>query len=186
MQQLKLTSPIPPSANHYTSIRTIVKNNKHLSIVYETKEAKEYKKVFKKIIEKQVQLQGWNYKVNQTQHFFVDAVFYFDRVDKDASNYEKCLSDTITETQLIWKDDNVTLFRPQRIYYDPKNPRIELTIYPVDYIGIFDHQNQLSIFEEKCKTCTRYYRNCSILHKAKEGRIQEEIGDFVCAKYKKK
>lgn len=186
MKQLKLTSPMPPSVNHYTSVRTIVKNGKPLSIVYETKEAKEYKKAFKKIIEEQVQLQGWNYEVNQTQHFFVDAVFYFDRIDKDASNYEKCLSDTITETQLIWKDDNVTLFRPQRIYYDPKNPRIELTIYPVDYIGIFDHQNQLSVFEEKCKTCNRYSRSCSILHKAKEGRIQEEICDFVCAKYKEK
>ena len=72
-----------------------------------------------------------------------------------------------------------------RIFYDSKNPRIELTIYPTDYIGIFDNQEQLCEFEDKCKTCKRYSRNCSIFNKAKEGRIQEEISEeFVCNKYK--
>ena len=49
---------------------------------------------------------------------------------------------------------------------------------------VFDHQEQLNEFEEKCRTCKRYSRNCSILNKAKEGRIQEEIQDMVCSKYK--
>lgn len=185
---LKLTSPLPPSVNHYTGVRTIMKNGKPISMVYETKEAKDYKKQFKKIIEDEVKKQNWNWSVNDTQHFYVDAVFYFDRIDKDAANYEKCLSDTITETQLIWKDDNVTLFRPLRIYYDNVNPRIELTIYPVDYIGIFNNQDELYRFEEKCRQCQRYKRNCSILKKAKEGRIQEEIDnsliEFKCSKFK--
>lgn len=181
---LKLTSPMPPSVNHYTAVRCIMKNGKPMAMVYETAEAKQYKKEFKKIIEEQVKKQNWTWEVNNTQHFNVDAVFYFDRIDKDASNYEKCLGDTLTETQLIWKDDNVALFRPQRIYYDAKNPRIELEIYPVDYIGIFDNQEQLDNFEDKCKTCQRYKRNCSILNKAKEGRIQEEICGFECSKYK--
>lgn len=187
---LKLVSPMPPSVNHYTGIRTIIKKGKNgkqtpMAMVYETAEAKKYKKEFKKIIENEVKKQGYDAPVNDKQHFNVDAVFYFDRIDKDASNYEKCLSDTITETQLIWKDDNVVLFRPQRIYYDAENPRIELSIYPVDYIGIFDNQEQLNCFEEKCKTCKRYARNCSILNKAKEGRIQEEIIDMECMKYSK-
>lgn len=155
-----------------------------MAMVYETKEAKEYKKKFKRIIEEQVKVQNWNIEVNKAQHFYVDAVFYFDRVDKDCSNYEKCLGDTITETQLIWKDDNVSLFRPQRIYYDPENPRIELTIYPVDYIGIFDNLPQLEQFESRCIGCNRYKRNCSLLAKAKAGRIQPEIHDCVCEKYR--
>ena len=50
-EKLYLTSPIPPSVNHYTSVRTIMKNGRPLSMVYETKEAKDYKKAFKKIIE---------------------------------------------------------------------------------------------------------------------------------------
>lgn len=161
-----------------------MKNNKPLAIVYETKEAKEYKKKFKKIVEREVKIQGWNLEVNSTQHFYVDAIFYFDRMDKDCSNYEKCLDDAITETQLIWKDDNVVLFRPQRIYYDASNPRIELTITPVEYVGIFDNSSQLEQFESNCIGCNRYKRNCSILKKAKEGRIQEEICDCVCSKRK--
>lgn len=160
-----------------------MKNGKPLSMVYETKEAKEYKKKFKKIIEEQVKLQNWDMEVNSTQHFFVDAVFYFDRIDKDCSNYEKCLDDTITETQLIWKDDNVALFRPQRIYYDSENPRIELTIRPVNYIGVFDDAPQLEEFKSRCIGCKRYKRNCSLLKKAIEGRIQPEIHDGECDKY---
>jgi hypothetical protein len=42
-------------------------------------------------------------------------------------------------------------------------------------------------FEEKCKTCRRYKNNCSILKKAKEGRIQKEIDEELnCKEYKKK
>ena len=181
---LRLTSPIPPSQNHYTGIRIINSGGKNIPMVYKTKEAKEYEKEFDKIIREQVKLQGYNMEVNGKQHFNVDAVFYFDRIDKDSSNADKVLLDTITGTQLVWKDDNVALFRPQRIYYDAKNPRIELTVYPVDYIGIFDKQEQLNQFEDKCKNCKRYARNCSILNKAKEGRIQEEIENMVCSKYK--
>lgn len=181
---LKLTSPIPPSVNHYLGWRAILKNGKPMAMSYETAEAKKYKKEFKKHIEEQVKLQNWNHEVNSTQHFYVDAIFYFDRVDKDTSNYDKCLLDAITETQLIWKDDNVACFRPNRIYYDSDNSRIELTIYPVDYIGIFDNKKQLDEFENKCKTCLRYKRNCSILKKAKEGRIQETIKNNICEKYK--
>ena len=182
-EKLYLTSPIPQSVNHYTSVRTIMKNGRPLSMVYETKEAKDYKKAFKKIIEEEVKKQNWTREVNDTQHFFIDAVFYFDRIDKDCANYEKCLDDTITETQLIWKDDNVALFRPQRIYYDKDNPRIELIIYPVEYIGIFDNDDDKVKFEDKCKTCKRYARNCSLLRKAIEGRVQPEIKDYVCEKY---
>jgi len=183
---LRLTSPMPPSVNHYTGVRTVMKNGKPLSMVYETKEAKEYKRKFSEIVKNEVAIQQWNTEVNETQHFYVDAVFYFDRIDKDAANYEKCLSDTITETQLIWKDDNVVLFRPQRIFYDSNNPRIELTIYPVNYIGIFDSKIQLESFVEKCQTCNRYDRNCSILRDAKIGRIQEHTDGKICAKYKEK
>lgn len=155
-----------------------------MAMVYETKEAKEYKKKFKKTIEEQVKAQNWNIEVNDTQHFYVDAVFYFDRMDKDCANYEKCLGDTITDSKLIWKDDNVSLFRPQRIYYDSENPRIELTIYPVDYIGIFEDISQLEEFESRCIGCNRYKRNCSLLAKAKRGYIQLEIHDGNCEKYK--
>lgn len=45
---LKLTSPLPPSVNHYTSVRTIMKNGRPMAMVYETKEAKDYKRNLRK------------------------------------------------------------------------------------------------------------------------------------------
>lgn len=54
----------------------------------------------------------------------------------------------------------------------------------VEYIGIFPTQEHLETFEIRCTKCKRYKNNCSILKKAKEGRIQEEISDLVCSKFK--
>lgn len=128
---LHITSPMPPSVNHYAKHRAYIKNGKPMAVVYETKEAKDYKKEMKSLVEAAISGQKWDLPVNSTQHFYVDAYYYFDRIDKDASNYEKCLCDAITETQKIWKDDNVVLYRVQRIQYDTKDPRIELYIKPV-------------------------------------------------------
>lgn len=181
---LKLTITDFISVNHYIAYRTIMKNGKPMAMSYKTKEAKDFQKRFEQYIKEQVKIQNWDVPVNPAQHFYVDAVFYFPRLDMDANNYFKVQLDSLTETGLIWVDDNVVCERVQRIYYDSSNPRIEFTIYSVDYIGIFDNQEQLNEFEDKCKTCSRYKRNCSILKKAKEGRIQEEIQDLYCSKYK--
>ena len=185
IKHLHLTSPIPPSVNHYLGYRAIIKNGKPMATSYKTTEAKKYQKEFGKYIQEQVNKQNWNLTPNEFQHFYVDAVFYFDRVDKDPNNYFKCSLDAITETGLIWLDDNVVCERVQRIYYDSKNPRLELDIYPVDYIGIFDNISQLEKFESNCFGCSRYKRNCSVLQKAKEGRIQDEIKNMICTKLKK-
>lgn len=184
--KLHLTAPLPPSVNHYLGTKIINKNGKQMSIMYETNEARKYKKQFKEYIEEQVKLQDWISSMDKTQHYYCDCVFYFDRIDKDPNNYFKCSLDAITETQLVWADDNTVCERVNRICYDSNNPRIEIDIYPVEYIGIFDSCEELNAFEEKCKTCTRYYRNCSLLRKAKEGRIQDEIKDLYCEKYKEK
>ena len=181
---LKLISPVCPSVNHYLSTRAVIKNGKPMAMVYETGEAKKYKEDFIKYIHEQVKKQNWNLPVTSAQHFYCDCIFYFDRVNKDCNNYFKLLLDAITESEVIWADDNVVCERVNRIYYDSSNPRIELEIYPVDYIGIFDNYDQMQKFEDTCKTCQRYKRNCSILKKAKEGRIQEYICSSQCSKYK--
>ena len=49
----------------------------------------------------------------------------------------------------------------------------------------FDNKEYLEAFEHKCNKCTRYKRNCSILKKAKEGRVQEYINkNLECNKFK--
>ena len=181
---LRLTSPIPPSVNHYIGVRAVIKSGKPLALLYETKEAKRYKQEFKSYIAEEVSSQNFIGDLSGTQHYYCDCIFYFDRIDKDPNNYFKCLLDAITETQLIWADDNVVCERVNRIYYDSKNPRIEISIYPVDYIGIFDNAHELKTFMSSCEKCLRIKNNCSVLRKAIEGRVQDEIQCGICSKFK--
>lgn len=161
-----------------------MKNGKPLAMSYKTPEAIRYQTYFTKYVIQQVRKQGWDLKPNKTQHFYVDCTFYFPRTDMDCNNYFKCMLDAITDSKKIWLDDNVACERVNGIYYDAKNPRVEITIMPVDYIGIFDNISQLEEFESNCVGCNRYKRNCSILAKAKEGKIQDDIVNFSCLKFK--
>lgn len=177
---------MPPSVNHYLGYRAVIRNGRPLAVSYVTQDATEYRTAFADYVRREVAAQGWDITPVKGQHFYVDAVFYFEKTQQDCNNYFKVMLDAITDTQLIWLDDDVVCERVQRIYYDSKNPRIELIIHPVPYRGIFDSALQLESFVSNCVGCTRYARNCSILRKAKEGRIQAEIVNGHCTKYKLK
>ncbi|MFL1672690.1 RusA family crossover junction endodeoxyribonuclease [Paenibacillus dendritiformis] len=186
MKEISLTSKIPPSVNHYLGYRAVpkYKNGKKVYIVvsYLTAEAKDYKEYFSKYAKEQVEKQKWDIEQTRYIHHYADCVYYFPRTDMDEQNYPKVTSDTLNGIAYI--DDSRVLFRTNRVYYDNENPRVEITIHPVTYRGIFDSQEDLDKFEDKCKTCKRYKRNCSILKKAKEGRIQKEINkEFICSKF---
>ena len=182
-----MTSPIPLSVNHYVKPRPFIKYGKPCVTLYETSEAKKYKKDFSNYIKQEVKTQKFNHIPNKTQHFYVDCVFYFDRIDRDANNYFKLLLDAITNSQCIWLDDNVVCERVNAIYYDAENPRIEMTISPVDYIGVFQSQEHLDGFISNCIHCTRYKEGkCGILCRAIEGRIQDEINEYTCSKHREK
>ena len=183
-EKLVFTSPIPPSVNHYLAYRTIMKNGRPMAMSYKTKEAKDYQKNIIELIKKEVEKQRWVKSDNKFQHYYMDVVFYFPRVDMDANNYFKCLADAITDTELVWIDDTQLCERVMGIYYDNKNPRMEIEIKPVNYKGIFPNQNIYEEFICKCETCKRYKRNCSILTKSIEGRITEDIENLECQKYK--
>lgn len=180
MAELKLVSPIPPSVNHYLAYRTVNRGGKTLAMSYKTAEAKAYQRDFMQYVAGECDRQGWTGVPDPAQHFYVDAVFYFPQVDLDANNYFKVMLDAITDTGRVWADDNVVCERVQAIYYTSRDPRIEIVIHPVDYIGIFKDRAHLDEFESGCVGCRRYARNCSILRKAKEGRIQDEIRDGAC------
>lgn len=185
IKELKLTSPIPPSINHYTRVRTFIKGGKAFSQVYKTNDARNYQKEFSDYVKKEVIKQNYDLIPNAYRHFYVDCDFYFARIDQDAQNYNKCLLDAITDTQLIWQDDNVVCLRINHIKYDSNNPRIEIVIKPVDYIGIFSNDREKEKFVlDNCSNCSKYGDGaCSVYKNAIEGRIQEEIDKkYRCAK----
>ena len=184
MQELKLVSPMAPSTNHYLGHRGIMKNGKPMSVTYKKPEAVKYQRDFANYVKKQAIEQGWIKSDNKAQHYYMDCVFYFDKMGQDANNAFKCLADAITDSGVVWIDDTQLCERVQGIFYDAENPRIEITIKEVDYIGVFENASQLAEFEANCVGCTRYKRNCSLLNKAKEGRIQEEIQNGICSKFK--
>ncbi len=183
--ELKLVSPIPPSVNHYLSYRVVKsKNGKSIACSYKTKEATNYQKEFQQYVISEAKLQGWNIEEVGNSHLYVDTIFYFPRTDMDCNNYFKVMLDAITNTQMVWKDDNIVCERVQQIYYDSKNPHIEISIHPVSYVGIFDNNDKLQNFERRCKNCTRYSRNCSLLNRVRAGYIQEGISQDDCLFFK--
>jgi len=188
---LKLTSPIPVSVNHYLKPRSFIiwKNGKPISQVtmYETATAKKYKKVFIKHIKEQTKLQGWMMSEDKFQKYYVDCTFYFPRIDMDSNNSYKIMLDSITKSECVWIDDTQACERTQGIFYDVEDPRVEIEIRPVCFVGIFPTNEQLQKFKSNCITCKRYRNGrCSIFIKSCEGRIQEEIVDLECIKYKLK
>lgn len=183
-QELKLVITDFISVNHYLAYRAIMKNGRPMAMSYKTQEATKFHKQFTEYVKQQAKEQNWITDPNPFQHYYVDAVFYFPRIDVDCNNYWKVPFDAITDSGVVWTDDNMACERVIKVMYDANNPKIEYTIRKTDFVGIFDNHEQMNQFEEKCKKCKRYARNCSILNKAKEGRIQEEIQNMVCSKYK--
>ena len=186
MRELKLTSAIPPSVNHYLAYRAVVRDGRATAMSYCTQEASKYKKEFAQYVGQEVIRQGYNLKPDPMRHFYVDCDFYFPRLNMDANNYYKCLLDAITDTKLIWLDDNVVCERTNSIRYDTTNPRVEIYIHPVDYIGVFDSASHLEEFESRCIGCVRHARNCSLLDGAIHGRVNELVHDGICDGFKKK
>lgn len=160
-----------------------MRNGKPLASSYKKADAVKYRHDFATYVTSEVERQKYDVPVTKTQHFYVDAVFYFPRIDMDANNYFKVMLDSITDTKLIWDDDNVVCERVQGIYYDSANPRVELDIRPVDYIGVFKDAQQLDQYKAaNCIGCTRYRRNCSLLANAIAGRIQKDFNIARCDK----
>lgn len=166
-----------------------MRGGKPSAMSYVTSVAAKYRKDFANIVAEAAKEQGVFFERDKSQHFYIDGVFYLPRKNMDCSNYWKVLLDAITDTQLVWVDDNVVCERVKRIYYDTVNPRVELEIYPVDYIGVFNNASHLEKYKSKCIDCSRYERygeNCSILKRAIEGRIQEDSDGITCKKFKEK
>lgn len=182
-KQLKLICNDFISVNHYMNYRVAGK----IVMAYKPKTTKDFEKKFGKYIKEEMDKQGW-VKPNKNQFVNVHTTFYFPRIDMDANNYFKCLLDVMTEVG-VWEDDNITQESVDRIYYDSKNPRIEVTLTLSNNIGIFNNEEDYIEFKSKCEECSWFKEGkCSIHKKALESRIQDEIvlkdERWVCNKFK--
>jgi Holliday junction resolvase RusA-like endonuclease len=186
--ELRLTLPLPTSINalYINQAKYNPKTKKYEPTGQRilSKEGVHSKQLIAKATKQQMKKQIWDFEYTKENYIYMDTVIYFNRKGRDDNNIYKLLCDTLEG--IVYDNDSRVLIRTQRVLYDTDNPRVEVHIHPVDYIGIFDDQKALDDFESVCKDCKRYGRNCSILKAAKEGRIQEEIVNGVCAKYETK
>ena len=171
------------SVNHYMNYRTQGK----IVMAYKPLKTKNFERNLSKYIKEELNKQGW-IKPNKNKFIIMDTTFYFPRVDMDAQNYFKSLCDVMTSVN-VWEDDNKVMERVNRVYYDNKNPRIEIEVYESDFIGIFDNEEEYLSFKSICDACKKFKGGkCSIYKKTLESRIQDDVirNDFwKCLKYKK-
>lgn len=186
--KLRMSLPLPVSINqlYINEFKWSAKDKKMMPTGRRilSKEGERVKNQIIKQARKQMEGQDWDYEYTKSGFCYLDTIIYFNKRGRDDNNTYKLLCDSLEK--IAYDNDSRILVRTQKILYDSKHPRVEVLIRPVKYIGIFDNQEHLDLFESKCESCSRYSNNCSILRKAKEGFIQDEIEEFVCSSYSKR
>jgi Holliday junction resolvase RusA-like endonuclease len=187
--QLKLTLPVPTSLNElYINEYSWNPKKKMRTPTGRrilSKDGEKCKEQLQQLTNTQMKDQEWDYDYTIDNYIYMDTIIYFSRKGRDDNNIYKLLCDALEK--IVYENDSRVLIRTQKILYDTVNPHIDVTLKPVEYRGIFPTEIHMNEFEDKCKNCKRYTRNCSILNKAKDGRIQEEIDvELYCSKFNRK
>lgn len=192
--ELNLTLPVPISINSlyvnqfkydYYLKRRVPTGGRVLS-----SSGEKQKKDIQKIASEQVKLQNWDYAWTEDKNNFLylDVNIFFARRGRDSDNVFKLLHDSLEK--IVFDNDSRILPRVQKVLYDTENPRVEVSLSPVEYKGIFSGVKEMTSFEENCKSCTRYLKGrCSILVDSIAGTVRSEIEDInnpICSKYVEK
>lgn len=191
-QFMSFTCPIPPSVNEYLGKRVAYNpiTRKYFVQVFETAQAKAFKKHMAKVLERAVSEFKWE-KTGEYEYVICELHIYSNQKKKDADNMFKCLLDSFTESGIIY-DDSMVLPRVSQLYIDKENPRVEVFLKTSGKIGIFPSCGAYQEFiSGYCSKCTRLSRNCSIIRESKENRIRAEITkdeerNYHCSKFKEK
>jgi hypothetical protein len=190
--ELKLELPVPTSLNklyvNQYKYNPKTKKREPTGAKVLSREGLLVKKKIQKIAKQCVKNnKEWDYDFTLENYLYLDVIIYFNRKGRDDNNTYKLLCDSLEK--IVYDNDSRVLIRTQKILYDTVNPRIKVHLYPVEYIGIFNNEQELYTFEKNCQGCKRYKNNCSILKQAKEGRIQKEIDEEAkekkCDQFKK-
>ncbi|MGG0794713.1 RusA family crossover junction endodeoxyribonuclease [Brevibacillus laterosporus] len=190
--QLKLTLPMPVSINKLyineyqwdARLKMRVPTGRRIL----SKEGRQVKAKIQGQARVQTENQDWDFDWTKENFVYQDAVIFFARRGSDDNNIYKLLNDSLEG--IAYDNDSRVLVRTQHIVYDSKNPRIELTLVPVEFVGIFKNQEMLRDFQKVCESCSRYRKgNCSIIKNSIAGTVREEIGNIYdprCTQFKEK
>lgn len=186
---MKFNTPIPPSVNEYLGKR-VGRNpvtKKPIVICYETEKAKRYKRQVINTIKRVAKEEGWE-KTGEYEYLICEIVAYIPQKKQDTDNMFKCLLDAIKDSDVCY-DDSMIIPRVKDVFIDSSNPRVEVDLHKSCKQGIFKNATiKKSFIESNCKNCSRMSRNCSLLKKSLENRIQPEISikNNLCTSYKEK
>lgn len=195
--KLKLTLPVPTSINalyiNQFAYNPRTRKREMTGARILSKEGTKRKEEIAFHATQQLAEQEWDYEWTKENFLYQDAIIYFDRRGRDDNNIYKLLNDTLEG--VVYDNDSRVLVRTQKVLYDTKNPRVEITLTPVKYVGIFENQEEADKFELRCssesgKGCSRYLNGrCNILVDSKSGQVREEVGsldDPYCTEFKLK
>lgn len=186
MNILKITSPIPPSVNHYLHHRVQRARNGRLFVQpFKPKRTIEYEEHFFKIVTQAIEEQQWEIP-DKDKFIIIRATFYFPQKGLDINNHWKLPLD-VFKSAGVYLDDSQVIEGAKRQYIDKNNPRIEFDIWVAPFIGIFNNKEQLDEFKNvNCRFCKKEPEKCTILKQAYENRITGDIdmGTMICNKRK--
>lgn len=189
MEELKLTLPVPTSINdlYVMQKRFNPKTRKYqyTGALILSDEGRIVKNKIQANARLQTNKQVWDYEKTKNIFVYQDTVIYFARRGRDDNNIYKLLNDSLQG--IAYDNDSRVLTRTKKILYDTKNPRVEVTIKPVEFVGIFDNVEEYETFVVKCESCSRFRSGtCSILNDSINYTVREEVVDKVCNSYKEK
>ena len=190
MSQIFRTSfdKLPPSVNRYLLPSVATRGGKSYVHMYESKEAKDFKKLFGEKLKREVKRQGWNINETEEGQWFCDVIIIQTRSNADSHNYFKILLDTMEGIVFI-NDKNVQIRTPRVFIGDKNNQGFQLKVQKTKNIGLFNDEQSLNKQVDNCKEC-KFYRNggCSILKAIKESRLKDEfdLANQTCTKFTKK
>lgn len=176
-KQARLSLPLPTSLNklyiqQYSGGRFTGK--KILSKV-----GKENREDIMINVERQMSLPiniDWDITYTENHYIYMDIDAYVTRTNVDLDNTLKTLNDSIEASGLVFLNDKKVIPRFNRVFIEPSNPRVELTFTQTGWFGVFEDKIDYEDFLHDCNTCSRFRNgSCSILNKALDNKIQEEI-----------
>ena len=179
---------LPPSVNNYLKPSVETRGGRSFVHMYESIEAKDFKKMFREKLRREVKRQAWDISITGKWQWACDISIIQTRQNADSHNYHKILIDSMQGIVFI-NDSNVQINTPRVFIGNSNKQGFKVVFRQTENRGLFDNESLMNQQTSRCLSC-RYYQEgrCSVMKFILESRL---TGDFdhknqVCTKYIKK